>query len=178
VSTESLTDLINKARAFAGQDDGQGKGTHPYFAPSDEPLTWQTKGKVVRLDVAIYALHVFAARVAFRSFAGQMRQQWVALERAVATWVTGKAVFLGVVKLVSKKAAQKLVQAVTIIEEQFRIERVQQDRERAIRRQSLNVQRDVLKNVMGQSKRQRRTRLVLSRHPSPPQRKPNKSWKP
>lgn len=169
--------FVAKMKALGATDAAARRlGTHPYFAPSDEPLSWQTKGKCVRLDDAIYALHVMCARIAFRSLTSTIRQKIVAIGQSLENWVAFKVAsrFLGPI-------ANRFLTMVSVWQTQFREEAAQQEVEKAIRRQSLNVQRDIFKNhIMGSGKAKkrtgkRRTKTVWSRHFTPYKRiKPRK----
>lgn len=168
-----MQDLFDKARSFSGLDDGtRGKGTHPYFAPSDEPLSWNTKGQMVTLDAAIYALHVYCMRVAFRSFASTLRQKLVGIGQAFEGWVAQKVAL----KFLSQ-AANKFLDTVKQIQTFVVEEDTQKGIEQAIRRQSVKVQRELKELYLGKGKprKRRRTKTVWSRHFTPYQRiKPRK----
>lgn len=168
-----LQTLIEEGIRVAASADNRNHQTHPYFPPSDEPLGWQTTGRCVRLDVAIYALHIFAARVAFRSFTTLVRQKKDTLKaqlvRLAASFLAGK---------IAGQFFAPIYSNFNVWKSQFDAEEEQKQIESAIRRQSLKAQRELFQNALGKSKRQRKTRQVMSRHKTPYQRKPNKSWKP
>lgn len=168
-----LQNLIDAGIQAAANADNRNHRTHPYFSPSDEPLGWQTKGRCVRLDVAIYALHIFAAKTAFRSFSGLVRQKQDGVLRQL---IRSAGAFLAA--KVAGEFFRTIFDSVNVLRGQFDAEKAQQDFEAAIRRQSIQVQRELLQNVLGQAKRPRKTRLVMSRHKTPYQRKANKSWQP
>lgn len=134
-----------------------------YFKPSDEPTTWQTKGKLVRLNVAIHAMHLFVAHVQFRSLTHTVTVKLNYTERRIAemaeVWLAGK---------LSKAVVGKVLNVLNIIGELWQAERAQKEAEAAIRRWSLKMQRELKEAYMGAGKQphRRHKKRVWSRHKS------------
>lgn len=147
---------------------------HASFAPSDEPLTWDQSG-LVRLDVAIYAVHLYCARLTFRSFAHQANERVKTAVVALAEFVGRKLVLKAASGLVT--AVKILLSVLTLVIESWRVDLGNKEVEKAIRRQSLITMREVLRLKLKPGTRKRRTDYVLSRHETPRQRMPNKKWK-
>ncbi len=160
-------DLIEESKARRKQN-------HPYFTPSDEPLGWDdVKGKVVRLDVAITAFHLMAARIAFRNLPEVVREKIQDAIRAVEE--KSELFLLG--KIFGKTIGSVLT-AITVIAEVMNARRLQQQVEKQIRTASIRAQRDVHTSYLSQTKHlKRNTRRVSSRHATSKQRRPNKSWR-
>lgn len=163
-----LDEIEAKARAFAGLAHEDNTHGLPYFAPSDEPLSWDVKGKTVRLDVAMNAIHIFCARIAFRSLTGAIKQKIIALEKGVLNWLEAKA-FLKALGT----AGTQLLSTLRTVQQIFDEIESQKVIEQAIRRQSLKIQRDLKEQWLGKGKptKRRRTKTVWSRHFTPYQRK-------
>lgn len=156
-----LSELEAKAREFVGLENEDNAHGQPYFAPSDEPLQWKTDGQMVRLDVAINAIHIFAARIAFRTFPGAIRQRLVKLQTSVRNFVERKVI----IKALGKAGGQVL-DTLNTIRTVFDAIEAQKEIEGAIRRQSIKIQRDLKGQYLGKGKRRRkkRTQLVWSRN--------------
>lgn len=141
----------------------QGKSPDdPFFLPSDEILTFKTSGKLVRGDVAIMAIHMFVARVYFRSLAHTTSLK-VAKFKDNVNGILG--VFVGS-KFLAKDVAKKLLSIANALANLFEAIQGQRDFEAAIRRASLVTQRELNKRCLGgeRPKRNRKRRFVWSRH--------------
>ena len=147
---------------------------HAYDAQSDEPLGWDTSG-VVRLDVAIYAVHLYTARLSFRSIARLCRIRTLALAAQISA---SAALFFGKRAVSKHLFVQLLVEFIGALVLTAARTKWEAEIEQAIRRNSIIAQREVRRLILKAStKRKRSTDYVLSRHETPRQRKPNKSWK-
>lgn len=148
---------------------------HARTEPSDEPLGWKADdNKLVRLDHAVMACHIVVARIAFKSIPAMIRQRVfdfkVGLAKKVAFWLAQK--LLGLIL----SGPRRLVDEVSAY---LKADQAELEVELAIRRQSIRVMRDLRKNILFASERGgvRKTKLVLTRHPSKPQRAPNSRWR-
>jgi hypothetical protein len=56
-------------------------------------------------------------------------------------------------------------------------DQLEKDKERQIRKESLDARRDLYRTALAQRRNKRRTRRVLSRHATPKQRRANTRWK-
>lgn len=146
------------------------------LAPSDEPLQWSADfNKLVRLDHAIMAIHVLSARLAFRSLPAMMRQKVfafkVSLVQRVLKWIAARAI--------GKEILRPLAQFFWLFDV-IQADEVQKEVEATIRRQSIRLMREFHSHsILPQRPAigKRKTKLVLTRHPCPPQRRPNKHWR-
>lgn len=149
---------------------------HPRTAPSDEPLGWQSDhNKLVRLDDAIMACHLMTARVAFKSLPGIIRQQIHALKigilRVIGNYIIKR--LAGVALRAPKFVTKEIVDFI-------KADAIELENEKAIRRQSIRVMRDLRTRILFKnSHRVRKTKLVFTRldGDAEPQRRPNKRWK-
>lgn len=148
---------------------------HDYFTPTEEPLSWATSGKLVRMDVAIYAIHLMSARVAFRGFGGIISQLRRLASNKLSSYAENKV-------LTASEASTRANQVIALgnfllgIMQATTIER---DKEAKIRVGARKILEEVyFQNTLRSSRRKRRTKLVYSRHKTAPQtRKPNRRWK-
>lgn len=149
---------------------------HAYFAPSDEPLQWrdEVRNKLVRLDVAIMAVHVYSARASFRGISKVMGGIVSNIERQIGEWLSSPLL----TKIFGSGISSLVGGFVTVAESANGI-RLQRAVEAQIRAESLRAQRELKAFALGPSKRRKRkVRLVFSRHKTPRQREANKSWQP
>jgi hypothetical protein len=144
------------------------------LAPSDEPLSWKSKGTLVRLDVAIMAAHLFAARVHGGKLLSIVDIALAKVESTVGSWLSNR-LFLGLLGLL--RVPLKFAQQIAAIADLIRQDEAQAAKEKAIRDASITAMRDVWNSrLFARRKGQRRTKRVLTRHYQPRQRKPNKKW--
>ncbi len=144
---------------------------HAHTAPSDEPLSWDTKGKVVTLDHAIMATHMMADNLIFGSFRSIIDQAL----RIVASKVLAKLEDVGLSYIaketrISKSTLNLALQLGQVFDEN----RNQEVKEIKLRKVALDTQRGLWKAALIQRGERKRTRRVLSRHKTPRQRKPHK----
>jgi hypothetical protein len=146
---------------------------HAHFAPSDEPLTWDTKGKVVTLDAVIMAAHLMTARLVFggvRSIVDQALRVAGARLKATADNLAEAeiATVLGIGKR-TMAFADFMLNLFDADQQEIAVEQ-------KIRKESIDAQRDLWKTALAQRRSRRPTSRVLTRHASPKQRKANKKW--
>lgn len=147
---------------------------HAHFVPSEEPFSWKPRGRVVTLDAAIMAAHLMTARMVFggfRSIADQLlriadARLFSLLESVAITELVG---LIGLNSVVGRE-----IQEIVAI---YDANQIEADKERKIRIESLNARRDLYETALAQRRSKRKTRRVLTRHQSRPQRAPNKRWK-
>jgi hypothetical protein len=144
----------NPVQAFKGPDD-------PYFIPSDEILTFKTSGRLVRLDVAIMAIHMMIARIYFRSLAHTVSSKLVAFGRKM-----GEIASVAIGERLAKKVAAGFISRIRAAADLFEAIKAQREMEAAIRRASLITQRELNQRCLGGKKpvRNRRRKVVWSRH--------------
>lgn len=147
---------------------------HARLPPSDEPLGWaKDRNKLVRLDHAIMACHVLVARVAFGSLPAMARQRLFDFKRSLVERVAFALI---------KKAAGLALKAPKYLYDEvtgyLKADSMELEAEQAIRRQSIRIMRDLRKQILFQGVNPRRkTKLVFTRNPGPPQRRPNRKWR-
>lgn len=147
---------------------------HAQTPPSDEPLSWDRKGKVVTLDAAIMAAHLTTDRLicgGFRSIVDQAL-------RLTANKLQTKLEDLAITEL-SKVTGlwKRTVSFAFDLGHVFNDEYIQLSKERDIRKTALDGQRDLFHTSLSQRRSTRPTRRVLSRHNTKKQRKANKRWR-
>lgn len=142
-----------------------------YFAPSDEPLQWtELKTKLIRADVAVLAIHLVAARVAFKAFP--------AMQQIILAAFIGKSLKAG--DDLAEKAARKelpgigwvralTAQIIGIVKDSI----VQAQLEKTMRAECLGGMRAIRAHTMKHRNKHRKTKEVFSRHYSPKQRRIN-----
>jgi hypothetical protein len=165
-----VEELLRQSRKLEDYLESQGgTSTGAHFPPSEEPLEWtELRGKVVRLDVAIMALHLLAARVAFRSIPGLIRQQLLKTAVNVGKAAGKLTVFLALKRL------SVIVGLALDIGDAFNRIRMEEDQERAIRRGSIVTKRDLRTKFLKPKRGVQRHRAnVYTRNPGPKQRKAN-----
>ncbi len=146
---------------------------HDYFAPSEEPLEWKTKGRAVRMDVVIMAIHLLCARYAFRGVPGLLQQA----ARIGANKAKGFAISYALKTAEAGARATKVVNQIGNLADVLDKTTVERAKEGKIRIETIKILRDLYKNnLLPQRSRGRRVQLVASRHKTKVQRKPNKSW--
>ncbi len=164
---ERLADYVEEYEAARTE-------VHDYLEPSDEPDSWDVKGKIVTVDVAVLALHLMAAKLAFKTFPNVLR---IALGKAIG-WLRSYSD-----KLAEKYAEQSrpgrkgVITVMEAIIAQLQEESLQREIERKIRETSLNFRRDLHLAYLPTKPGRRKTKEVVSRHKAKRQRRPNKSWR-
>lgn len=142
----------------------------PYTLPSDEPLTWDTRG-VVQLHAAKMAAQLLAGRISQRIVPAVIEARLAATMFAINGYVGGKLTARGV---------PKLAWFVSLLQEVIRIwgdGKIEAIIEAAIRRNSLEIRRELLSLKLGGKKaRVVKTCWVYSRKHTPKQRRENKAW--
>lgn len=136
---------------------------------------WNTRGKLVRLDHVVMAAHIMAARYSFFG----ITKVWVKVVKKVSEFLAGLVISARVVSTVGSFFSRKALGVVvsTIIQTVSEVP-LQIELESAVRTASLQVRSDIFRRFMGsKSRRRRATKLVLTRHIIPPQRRPNKLWR-
>lgn len=146
---------------------------HAHFPPSDEPLSWDTKGRAVTLDMAIMAAHLMTGRLIFGGVRSLMAQGVRLAQAKIQEKVTDMiGLELGTALGASKRVASLAFEMVQIWDDDW----AQGVLELKIRRESLTAQRDLWHSALAQRTTRRRTKRVLTRHASKKQRKANKRW--
>lgn len=139
-------------------------------APSDEPLSWNDrKTRLVRLDVAIIACHLFAMRVGVKSIPGIIRQR---VQKTLES-VGSAALAIGGFASLGLALLNKVLLPIRLIFELWRAEKAQEELEKAVRRRAIQTMRELYLFKLTQRSKVRRRRRVLTRHPIPRQRRPN-----
>lgn len=150
------------------RDSGLANPASPYFPPSDA-WTGYKRGRLVRLDIAKYAIHLAAARIFFRPLAHVIE---VRIEKAkesigVMAAEAGSLVFL--------KGFLGFAFRITLdLIEIWKTETLQRELEQSIRLNIARVQRDLNGDGLKQVSKKKRTKTVHSRHQTPRQRAANK----
>lgn len=111
-----------------------------YFPPSDEPLGYDSSG-VMRLDAAIYCLHIAAARILLRTVPGMYRQKMDTMKRHLEEWIAARAA-----RFIERAATAAMKRAFTLIQVAFELwkrEQSEMEVERGIRRGCLRTVREV-----------------------------------
>lgn len=133
---------------------------HAYYAPSDEPLGWDTSG-VVRVDVVIHALRIAHARVALYAVPRMVRRRLDTFKRRVleAGAKQGVKVALGV-------AAKRLLAVLTAGYEVFQVIEMEKEIEAAVRRASIRTMRELLRAKLNKTgtDASRKVKRVASRN--------------
>lgn len=138
-------------------------------APSDEPLSWpDRRTRLVRLDVAILAFHVFALRVGVRSVPGLLRQRISAIVNKFGAFLAEK---IGI-KLLGEFVG-KVLAPIRLILTLWQSNKASLEYENAVRRAGIQTARELYLLKLSQSQKKRRTERVLTRHFIPRQRRPN-----
>lgn len=146
---------------------------HAHFAPSDEPLGWDTRGKVVTLDAAIMAAHLMTARLIF----GGMRSIVDQALRIAFNKIQSKAQELmaadaAAISGVGKRTVGLALEMVNVFDGDIN----ERAKEQKIRKEALDAQRDLWRTALAQKRSKRKTARVLTRHAQPKQRKANRRW--
>ncbi len=161
-------------KAFEAKVEETREARHAHTAPSDEPLSWDTRGKCVTLDHAVMAAHLMTEKLIFGGFRSIVDQ----LLRVIGTKLENKITDLAESLVAEITGAWKKNVAFAVDLGQVYNDNFQQEsKERQIRKDSLDAQRSLWKNALAQRKSKRKTRRVLTRHASPKQRKANKKWR-
>ncbi len=130
----------------------------PYLLPSEEPLEWDKSG-VVRLDYALAAVHLIAARIVLRSVPGMMRQRIDKLIQKV-----GAALVAAVGRRVFHVTMHPILKVVLALAETMERAALERELESAIRRAVLRTMRDIPLVKLSQNKhRIRRRKSVFTR---------------
>jgi hypothetical protein len=146
---------------------------HAHYPPSDEPLSWDTKGKVVTLSAAIMTAHLVTARLIFGGFRSICDQAL----RIATNRIKDK-----VDSLIAQKAAASVKAGKNVTGLAFELAQISDDNQAAaakeakIRKECLDGMRDLWHTALAQRKSKRSTKRVLTRHESHKQRKANKKW--
>lgn len=150
-----LADHLDRDTHIKDADD-------PYTIPSDEILTFRTSGKLVRLDVAIMAIHLMIARIYFRSLAHTTRLKVKTWARTIAEKAS---VFIA--QKFTKEIVGKILTVIRLLGDLWEVESEQRAMEDSIRRASLKTQRELYQKCMGGTRkpRIRHSKMVWSRHP-------------
>lgn len=170
---EAWEKFKREAEQHGAQTDWESEAVYTHRDPISE--TWDTKNKLVRLDDAIMALHIMAARHSFRGISKVYQKFLVKVTEFVTQFLTawGARKLLG--KVVGRAALGQLAGTIagTIEETVF-----QRQLEESIRTASFEVRADLFREPMkANPKRPRKTKVVFTRHaPAPKQRRPNQSW--
>lgn len=141
----------------------------PYFEPDYTKIAELRRGtssRLIRLDVAILALNLYAARIAVR----RIPNVYSKLLEAAAGAIIKKLIGVAAKRYPQIQALYDFILLVSQINNM-------QDLEKTIRADAMHAREGVLKFALSQrKKRKRKTRYVSTRHFIPRQRKKNKSW--
>lgn len=130
---------------------------------------------VVRVDVVVMALHVVAARLAMKEFAGKLKAMLDNVRTHILSAGSGRV--LGRAGKAVGSAGRILGSTSGLLANILDADLIELTKEVQIRRNCWAARRDVYRLTMSQRKhRRRKTKLVATRHRTPKQRKPNKSW--
>lgn len=175
------TEIEERWKAFKAEAEAHGANE-----PDDEEFqtytsrdpisdTWQTKGKVIRLDDVILCMHLMAARHSFHGLSKVWQRSLIKIAEYVAGYI-GSAVALRLAgRIIGRTVFGQLASTVTAT---IADTAVQRDIESSIRTSSFSARDDLFRNPLkANPRRARKTKLVFTRHPIPKQRKPNKSWR-
>lgn len=144
------------------------KSDQTYLAPSDEPLSWDKKNKLVTLDVAIMACHLMVARTGLGKIRDIIQVAIDEAESRATNWALEKATktLIGALQLTAKAFT-----AVNKWRGFFGAEAQQRQREEAIRFASLTSQREIFASrLFAGNGGRRRWRDVSSRIKTPSKR--------
>lgn len=148
----------------------------PRTVPIDRSYGEGNDGKVVRLDVVLMAMHLFAARYAFGKLATSLRDQTRKLKAGAAEYAASKIISTSATLLATagKRAAGTANTVLNFMDADL----LELSKEVFIRREGWKARRDVYNLPLSQTKHYRRkTKLVSSRHHTPRQRRANSRWK-
>lgn len=148
------------------------RDVHDYFPPSDQP---PHGGRVIRLDIAIMACHMLAAKHAFRTVPNLQKL----IVNQLLAWLGGKP------KQMLENYVQEeiprgapVIKAMEAILKLMQDEQIQRGVELRIRANSVAMMKEIAGDCLkSRPSEPRKTKEVLSRHASPTQRKKNKSWR-
>lgn len=142
-----------------------------YFPPTNIEDDWyEARKRLIRMDEAVFALRIYAARCLFKSLPGEiakrLRQMEIGLGKFVGVTVAG--FFF---KIVLKKVVGILADMVTIWDSS----KVQKAAEAEIKRHCVIVIRDSFRNSIMKpaAGRKRHRDVVYTRNPGPRQRRAN-----
>lgn len=127
-------------------------------------------GGVVRLDVAILALHIWTARTAFKSFPGMIRKWLISLRDSIGTNAA-----LWILEKLSLQALKKLVYVLGVMFVLWESVRNQRHIERQMRLHGVAIRNDLIANRLKRDGTPRQREEVASRHKTPRQRRANGS---
>lgn len=157
-----LTDNLDRLVGFKPPDAG-------YFPPNSDWLTWAKKGKLVRLDVAIYAVHLASARMLYKPIphiVGQKIQKTAEKILEIGAEVASFKLLSGTVGFLFRI----FVDLVAL----WREETEQREIEQSLRINMAKTMREMGLKLLPQKDGKRKRDYVSSRHESPKQRRPNK----
>jgi hypothetical protein len=129
----------------------------------------EVPNSLVRLDVAVMALRLMALRVVLRRlpkvFQSRLRKLEVALAASAGGFIIGKAI-------------RHLAKPIEAVANAFEATRFEKEISDSIEQARKEIYEDLLTMALGarKKKRERMIRRVWTRHESPKQRKPNRSW--
>jgi hypothetical protein len=134
----------------------------PYFLPDEALLDLKTSGKLVRLDVAVMAIHLMIARVYFRSLTGTTNRKLDTIRRLLA-----ERSAVGAGEKLTNASVGRFLNVFRVLADLWQAEREQMSMEKAIRAASAQSQRELHARCLGGQKppRRRKRRYVWSRHP-------------
>ncbi|HMH81181.1 MAG TPA: hypothetical protein VK514_13215 [Candidatus Acidoferrum sp.] len=137
--------------------------------------TVNERSKVVRLDAVVMAMHIMAAKLALKDFAGTMKGMLESIQKHVNSYGVKKAI--GATGEAVGKAGQRLAGTARRMADVLDADLLELAKEISIRKAGWKSRRDVFVRCLSQTRhRVRKTKLVATRHPSKKQRKANKSW--
>lgn len=151
---------------------------HPYLSPSDRPLSWDKKGKLVPLDFAILAVHLMAAQIAFKGFAGLLASLARIAENKARSVIIDKGLKNTPDSLEDfSRRLGFLLYLLQLVGSGIERATIEVQKEGKIRLASIKCREDLYNLRLFQrfgSKRE--TKYVHTRHKTPKQRNPNKQW--
>lgn len=153
-------DFLLRAIGVRGPDD-------PYFEKIELEVP---KGKLMSLDAAVMAAHLFLAVVMFKGISELFEEKIKAMEKVVAASAAKTAT-----GYIFKKIGI-IVKLIVNIAEMWSQEEMGRKMEQKIRKASALVRRQLIEEALSQKARRRGHRRVSTRHKTLPQRKANKSW--
>lgn len=157
----AVREFSNELASILDDLTGAGVPNAGYYPPNSDQLLWETKGKVVRLDVAVYAVHLACARIYFKPMVHLER---VNLEKLKETAVTLAAV--GTTFALLSGAIGFIVRIIIDLFHVWSLIGQQQLLEKSIRTNMLKVMKDVKDDTLAQKSKLKKTRSVSSRHPT------------
>lgn len=170
---EAWQKFKREAEQHGAQTDWESEAVYTHRDPISD--TWDTKNKLVRLDDAVMALHIMAARHSFRGIS----KVWQKMSAKVVEFVTTVLTAWGVRRLLGQFIARAPIGQIAgtlaaTIEETI----LQRQLEESIRTASFEVRSDLFREPLkANPKRPRKTKVVFTRHaPAPKQRRANQSW--